>query len=71
MVPRLALLMLLSGSLASCGSTLGSMMPPSVSEYCTLTKGDLPIRLSRKDTPATQRDVAIVNAKHKQRCKGD
>jgi hypothetical protein len=61
--------LLLSVSLASCAANTGSTTPSSVSEFCSLTAADLPIRLSRKDTPVTQRDVAKLNAKHKERCK--
>jgi hypothetical protein len=39
------------------------------SEYCHVTAAQLPILLSRKDSPGTKKSVAEVNETHQRLCR--
>lgn len=68
MVSRLTLLpfsivVTIGMAMTGCGTTTVT------SEYCHVTANQLPILLSRKDTPGTKKSVAEVNETNRRLCR--
>ncbi len=54
--------------LTACAASTQSGLPVTVSEYCMLNADRLPVLLSRKDTPETVRQVAVLNETYERNC---
>lgn len=62
--------LLLTGAmtvLTACASS-STGLPVVASEYCLINQGRMPVLLSRKDTPETIRQVAILNSNYERLC---
>jgi hypothetical protein len=54
-----------SVALVSCAANLSTSTGP---HFCNLLAGKLPVKLSRKDTPETIRQVVALNLLHQRVC---